>query len=543
MLHTTLELPPVHEMAAGIPAPVSEALRQGLAKDPAQRHPDCSSLARALLAGMGAAPAVGPPPGQQQLTTCPACRQLIRLPSQAGGMKVICPACQAIFVAAPGAAALEATAPVRGPGYSPAPGSELRDPARAETLPPPGSQPLAGPAGVRNLGIAGGGEPPDLIGPPTDQAAVATPTSRNETIPFDLAQSPPQGRPEHPKPAGGRARWLALLLACVLVAAGVGGYLAFFPPGGGEANGPKKDTSKLTNGGGQKPPVLAKAFTNSAKMKMVPIPAGKFLMGSPDVGQDPDANEDEWPRRLVKISKPFYMAAHEVTLGQFREFLKETGYKPESMVRGRNEGYDSSLKVVIDDASKYSWEDAGFEQTDDHPVVNVTWNDAAAYCLWLSKKEKRTYRLPTEAEWEYACRAGASSRFAHGDIEASLRGAENTADDLLKDKLSVADGWRFQPWSDEYAFTAPGGKFRPNAWGLYDMQGNVAEWCSDYYDREYYKSGPQSDPQGPAPGPERVCRGGSWRSPAWACRCANRDNFPLGDRFCHVGFRVVCDAE
>ena len=157
---------------------------------------------------------------------------------------------------------------------------------------------------------------------------------------------------------------------------------------------------------------------------------------------------------------------------------------------------------------KYTWQNAGFEQTDEHPVVNVSWNDAVAFIAWLSRKEGKTYRLPTEAEWEYACRAGTTTRYVFGDDPEGLAAFGNIADGTAKEK--------YPEWTsaiaarDGYVYTAPVGRYRPNAWGLFDMHGNVWEWCSDGYDADYYKESPVDDPPGVSQAASRVIRGGGW---------------------------------
>ena len=169
---------------------------------------------------------------------------------------------------------------------------------------------------------------------------------------------------------------------------------------------------------------------------------------------------------------------------------------------------------------KYSWRNAGFEQTDEHPVVNVSWNDAVAFCKWLSKKESKTYRLPTEAEWEYACRAGTTTRYYSGDDPETLAKVGNVADAAAKAK--------FPDWkctikaNDGYVFTAPVGQFKPNAFGLYDMHGNAWQWCADWYGAEYYATSPADDPTGPDSGDVRVLRGGSWYAGPNFARSARR---------------------
>src|SRR5262249_6798212 len=156
----------------------------------------------------------------------------------------------------------------------------------------------------------------------------------------------------------------------------------------------------------------------------------------------------------------------------------------------------------------YSWRNTGWKQTDDYPVVNITWNDALAFCKWLSEKEKREYRLPTEAEWEFACRAGTQTRFYSGDDLTSLKGFANIADVSLKQKVGADPKpypFKYVEFDDGFAFTAPVKSFRPNAWGLFDMHGNVSQWCAD--GKRTYVMGSVSDPVGPDSGP-RVARGG-----------------------------------
>ena len=167
-----------------------------------------------------------------------------------------------------------------------------------------------------------------------------------------------------------------------------------------------------------------------------------------------------------------------------------------------------------------SWQNAFPGQTDDHPVVCVNWNGAKAFCDWLSKKEGKEYRLPTEAEWEYACRAGTQTKWNFGDNESQL---------------------------GEYAWyvensgikTHPVGQKRPNAWGLYDTHGNAWEWCADWYAWDYYVSSPPDDPKGPSSGTSRVLRGGDCGSGAGLVRSAIRATSVPDNRDRTVGFRVA----
>jgi formylglycine-generating enzyme required for sulfatase activity len=235
-----------------------------------------------------------------------------------------------------------------------------------------------------------------------------------------------------------------------------------------------------------------------------------------------------------------------VTKGQFAAFVKDTGYKTEAEADGQGGwGYDAAKKKLTGRDPKYSWRETGFEQTDDHPVVNVSWNDAREFCRWLSKKEGKAYELPTEAEWEYACRAGTKTRFWCGDKEEDLKGNANLADASLKAKLDtdVAKHFTFLSWDDGFPFTSPVGSYKANPWGLYDMHGNVWQWCADRNDK--YQEGSIKDPNNedynkdPQNDERRVLRGGSWVSSPRYCRSASRRNNDPG--ICHslFGFRVV----
>ncbi len=242
---------------------------------------------------------------------------------------------------------------------------------------------------------------------------------------------------------------------------------------------------------------LEKEFTNSIDMKLVLIPAGDFLMGSPD--SEPGHQPNEGPQHKVTIPKPFYMGAHEVTQGQYE-----------------------AVMLVNPSAHLLSA---------DHPVDSVSWDDAVAFCQALSnltpeKKAGRKYRLPTEAEWEYACRAGSKTAYSFGD-----------------DVLQVGE----HAWFKE---NAPGstqkvGTRKPNAWGLYDMHGNVWEWCLD--NLETYPDKPTVNPRGSSKGPLYVIRGGgvSTAGTQWEAvhmRSAIRGMYSREMRTSNVGFRVVCEA-
>jgi formylglycine-generating enzyme required for sulfatase activity len=256
-----------------------------------------------------------------------------------------------------------------------------------------------------------------------------------------------------------------------------------------------------------------KVITNSVGMKLARIPAGKFLMGSP--ATEPERDPEELQHE-VAITRPFLMGVYEVTQAQYEKVM---GKNPSFFSPGRGGGPD-------------------------HPVEQARWTDAVDFCRKLSalpaeKEAGRTYRLPTEAEWEYACRAGTATPFHFGDALSSKQANFNGT--------APFGGAPKGPYLQK---TAPVGSFPPNAWGLYDMHGNVSEWCADWYDPDYYKKSPKQDPKGPSSGVVGtgfrglffyVVRGGCWLDEARACRAAYRFRLQPSEPYRLVGFRVVCD--
>jgi formylglycine-generating enzyme required for sulfatase activity len=304
----------------------------------------------------------------------------------------------------------------------------------------------------------------------------------------------------------------------------------------------------------KRPPKEVKVdLGKGVKLEMVLIPAGEFKMGSGEsaeataaffnktYGEDllkADFFKDEHPQHRVRITKPFYLGTYHVTRGQFRQFVADSGYKTDAEKEDTKGafGWDPDKKKFGFN-EKHSWRNAGFEQTDEHPVVNVSWNDAVAFCKWLSGKQGKTYRLPTEAEWEYACRAGTTTRYSSGDDPETLAKVGNVADATAKAKFP---DWKYTiKASDGYVFTSPVGSFKPNAFGLYDMQGNAWQWCADWYGAEYYAKSPTDDPTGPDTGDGRVLRGGSWYFGPCDDRSAGRLGDTPGDRGGDRGFRVA----
>ena len=250
------------------------------------------------------------------------------------------------------------------------------------------------------------------------------------------------------------------------------------------------------------------AWTNSLGMRFVLLPAGKFLMGSPD--SEADRFNDEGPQHEVEIMRPFSLGIHPVTQEQYEKVM---GKNPAHFTRKNGGGGN-------------------------HPVEQVSRKEAVEFCRKLSvraeeKSSGRTYRLPTEAEWEYSCRGGATSSrpFSFGDSLSSTQANFNGNHPYG----GAAKGPNLQ-------HTTPVGSYKPNAWGLFDMHGNVWEWCSDWYGKNYYNQSPRQDPQGPQDGRHRVVRGGSWDLVGRVCRSANRDRIGPGGRFLNLGFRVLCVA-
>ncbi|MFA5292139.1 MAG: SUMF1/EgtB/PvdO family nonheme iron enzyme [Phycisphaerae bacterium] len=236
-----------------------------------------------------------------------------------------------------------------------------------------------------------------------------------------------------------------------------------------------------------------KIITNSIGMKLVLLPVDKFIMGSP---LSEERTPDESPQHEVKISKRLYIGVYEVTQKQFKD------------VTGRNP--------------------SDFRGNDNLPVEQVSWNDANEFCMKLSLKEQKKggyYRLPTEAEWEYACRAGTDTAFNN---------RQNGLQEVRKICWCSYDG---RPGGARR--TKPVGSFTPNTWGLYDMSGNVWEWCQDWYDENYYSQSPSVDPHGPDSGQYRVLRGGSWYDTPKDCRSAKRYYLKPDNSRDRIGFRVV----
>ena len=238
--------------------------------------------------------------------------------------------------------------------------------------------------------------------------------------------------------------------------------------------------------------------TKSLGMTFKEISAGTFLMGSPE--SEPDRQSDEHQHKIT-ISKAFYMQTTEVTKGQWTAMM---GTEP----------WKYMAHNIEDPNAAATW---------------VTWNDAVAFCKKLSHAEGKTYRLPTEAEWEYACRAGTKTTWSFGNDENKL------GDYAWYNRNAKDIGERYPHQV---------GLKKSNPFGLYDMHGNVSEYCHDYYERDYYKQSPEQDPQGPASGSYHVLRGGTWHLPKRRSRSADRDRpVTVIGKSNNLGFRVVRELD
>lgn len=280
----------------------------------------------------------------------------------------------------------------------------------------------------------------------------------------------------------------------------------------------RKESTNGDNGNKQQQtqidaPASVKTFTNSIGMKLVYIPPGEFMMGSSrSVTQlAEEFYVEKWRRKLavkegwftdqlpqhqVRISKGFWIGQTEVTQGQFKSIMNTEPWTKWSL----------------------------FRQSSNNAASYISWDHAVEFCKKLSQAEGVTYRLPTEAEWEYACRANTRTLYSFGDNDSSLGeyawfvyNASNIGED--------------------YAHAV--GHKKPNGFGLYDMHGNVREWCSDWFDEEYYSKSPLVDPQGPLSGESRVIRGGCYLYGSLDCRSAHREFKESYKRLSTIGFRVV----
>lgn len=253
--------------------------------------------------------------------------------------------------------------------------------------------------------------------------------------------------------------------------------------------------------------------------EMVIVPAGQFVMGTAD--SEVGRLSNEGPQREVTISEPFAISRHEITVGQYRQFSEETN----RAIRNNNCVVVTGLRGGEPVKGK-SWQDPNFEQDEDHPVVCISWYDARAFVTWLSEKTGAPYRFVTEAEWEYAARAGTSTRYSFGNDEKELCKYANVPDVNAKADIESNEGWapwRYVDCDDGYGLqTSPAGSYLPNAFGVYDVHGNVWEWVADCYVDSFEGAPKDGSARVSGEDCERVVRGGSLSAPVAASRSAMR---------------------
>lgn len=279
-----------------------------------------------------------------------------------------------------------------------------------------------------------------------------------------------------------------------------------------------------------------KTFKDCAECpEMVVVPAGEFLMGADQIEEAREYLTDEFrnrsmPLRQVKVGR-FAVGKYEVTLGQYRTFAEATGRGSEGCFTWLAGEYRMDLGR--------SWRNPGYLQDETHPVTCVSWEDANAYVQWLSSKSGRQYRLPSEAEWEYAARAGTSASRFWGDDAARSCAYANGADQSAQALIAEARSWSIVMCDDGHAHTAPVGSFRANAFGLHDMLGNAAEWTADCWNGDYRGAPADSTAWVTGDCGLRAVRGGAWDDSPAGLRSAYRVGSPVVIRVYARGFRVA----
>ena len=264
----------------------------------------------------------------------------------------------------------------------------------------------------------------------------------------------------------------------------------------------------------------------------VKIHGGEFTIGSPE--SEVGRQKDEIQHR-ARVSD-FYMSKYAVTVAEFRRFIEASKYLTDAEKGGGSWIFDG---VNVMKKADVNWRHGvsgslRSQNEDNQPVLHVSWNDAVAYCQWMSQKQGMRFRLPTGAEREYACRAGSQTPF-------------NTGENITTDQANYDGNYPYHN-SQKGVYrgnTVAVDSFAPNAWGLYNMHGNVLEWCSDWYGLNYYAdcktAGTVINPVGPTTGLTHVLRGGSWNDFARRCRSASRDSGIPDFRSNYTGFRLVCN--
>jgi formylglycine-generating enzyme len=276
--------------------------------------------------------------------------------------------------------------------------------------------------------------------------------------------------------------------------------------------------------------------------EMVPLPAGTYTMGVPRgeeerEGVPVDLRGRSEPQRRITIAAGLAMARNTVTRGEYAAFVAATGHRT---TEGCWSFVNTGTSYEYEERPGLTWRAPGFQQADEHPAVCVSWEDANAYAAWVSARAGRTYRLPSEAEWEYAARAGTTTSRYWGEAQVAACEFANVADLTLAMALNLDRRPQFTfRCTDRHVFTAPVGSFRPNAFGLNDMLGNVWQWTADCLNPNL--DGQLGDGSARTTGDctSRGMRGGSWSHLPWYVRAGNRARGQAADRYGFGGFRLV----
>jgi len=281
-------------------------------------------------------------------------------------------------------------------------------------------------------------------------------------------------------------------------------------------------------------------FQANAGPEMVIIAAGQFQQGSDasEIGY----YEDEAPKHPVTLAKPFALGRCEVTVAEFRLFVKQTGHKTDAEKSGGCNIWNRDSKEY-EKSVDANWKQTGFKQDENHPVVCVSWNDTQAYINWLNAYlalPEDSYRLVTESEWEYVARAGTTSAYFWG--AQSQCGYANGADQALKKEGISDDLLSYADCDDNHAYTATVASFKANPWGLYDMSGNVWEWVQDCWHNSY-KNAPKDGrawlEEGEGDCTQRSVRGGGWYNEPRILRSASRHRYSASEAINDMGFRLA----
>ena len=267
--------------------------------------------------------------------------------------------------------------------------------------------------------------------------------------------------------------------------------------------------------------------------KMVKLEAGSFEMGSPEA--EAKRENDEGPQHSVELASDFALGQFEVSAAEFAFFVAITNYSPPNGC-----WYIDPATQTWQKDPAASWKAPRFEQRENHPVTCVNWLDAQAYIAWLRDKTGERYRLPTEAEWEYAIRAGTATSRYWGEAEAETCEYANAVDETAR-RTYVQ--WNYAPCLDGYVYTSAVGTFKPNRWGLHDMAGNVWEWATDCWNPNYEQAPGDGSPWTHGDCSRRVIRGGAWDDEPDDLRSANRLSVPADRRYNTIGFRVARDLD